>query len=84
MTIEQLEKANEIRGRLKTIKCLRNKLKNKNYKKQILTFQDERTCFECMKDSTILDLDMYPELVETILESISVKINDLEKQFEEL
>lgn len=56
MTIERLERANEICSKLEMFKDIYGKLKNGYYKKEILTFQNGCTCFENIKNSTILDL----------------------------
>lgn len=84
MTIEQLERANELYEKMQKLRRSYENLKNECYKKEILTFQGGCTCLESMKDNTILDLKKYPDLTRMILEYISNQIKELEKQLEEL
>ena len=85
MTIEQLEKANEIQDKIKKLKCFANAYKCNSGPNVILA---KRVLYLPVGDAPYkesrLVLRDFPDLQDFISGYISDKITELEKQLEEL
>ena len=85
MTIEQLEKANEIRDKIKKLECFANAYKCSSEPNVILAkYVIYPQVGEAIYKESRLALRDFPDLQDFISGYISDKIAELEKQLEEL
>lgn len=85
MTIEQLEKANEIRDKIKKLECFEKAYKCSSEPNVILAkYVIYSSVGEAFYKETRLALREFPDLQDFISGYVSDKITELEKQLEEL
>ena len=84
MTIEQLERANEISENLKKLRNFQMAFDNKNERNNIVARYYKESWGSKTEDKQYLNLNDYPELNQMISDYISVQIKNLEKRLEEI
>ena len=84
MTIDQLEKANEISEKIKKFKHFQEAFDDTGYRNDIVACHYKSTLTGSVEDKGFLYLEEHPKLTKMISNYISEKITELEKQLEEL
>lgn len=84
MTIEQLERAKEVSGKLNELKKAQELLSNKDYSKSIRFYKFAFGNNEITEDKKHFYINDFPELLKMIDDYICGQIKELEKQLEEI